>query len=417
MILPDNGRIVIIDDKKEEGLPLLDTLIKEGHMATFFTQLKEGLPKKPLSGIRVIFLDLILGNEYQSSKTVLSTILNVLNRVIDKKENGPFILVAWTNKSDEAKSVEKALHSEGFRFIMTVMEKQDCKNIRGDFSVKKIRTKMHESLKENSVLQLFTLWENLIHRAAGKVVNNFSNLAESDETWNKNMELIIAKLARSVLGEHFNSKKTTEVIENAMYSLNTTLVDAIHQETHYSPTTSKIDLKIPNLPESKTKTLADGEINSRLLLKRVIDQSPVPGNIYSNNMKKVNVKKLFEGWDNFREKDDFLSKAKHIFLEVTPACDYAEKKSIVSRILPGIIWPHEYSKKFKSKTEYAVISPVLKDCDNNLFHFVFDFRMFTSIDFKKIKSKRPHFTIQNELLADIQSKLSKHVSRLGVVNV
>ena len=60
MIFPDGGRIVIIDDKEEEGVPLFKTLIKEGHLATFFTEWMENLPKNPLNGIRVVFLDRFL---------------------------------------------------------------------------------------------------------------------------------------------------------------------------------------------------------------------------------------------------------------------------------------------------------------------------------------------------------------------
>lgn len=416
MILPNNGRIVIIDDKEEEGIPLFRALTKEGHLATFFTEWKEGLPKKPMRGIRVVFLDLILGNEYQAEKTILSTILNVLNKVIDKKENGPFMLVAWTNRPSEAEAVETKLKLEGFKFLMTVLQKQDCQNASGNFSVRKIQTKLRESIKKVEALQLFILWENLIHQATGKIVRDFSDLADMDDKWNEKMETVIAKLAKSVLGGHFDPTKPKEVIDNAMFSMNTALVDAINQETKYSPKTSNLELKIPEIKDKREMTLSDGAINSSLLLKGVIDAAPIPGTIYTNNLTtKVSVEKLFNGKQS--DKEQLLEKVKHIVLEVTPACDYAEKKSLVNRLLPGVIWPHSLVDTVKKGSEFTFISPVLKDGKDNLFHFVFDFRVFTSVGGRDLLSKKPIFCIQDELLADIQSKLSKHVSRLGVVSV
>ena len=341
-----------------------------------------------------------------------------MNKIINKTENGPFILVTWTNRPNQADKVKDALRKDGFRFLMTVMEKQDCKNRGGQFSLQKIRTQLQEKLKGNDVLQLFIFWENLIHKATGKIVNEFSNLAEMDDRWNTNMEQVVAKLAKSVLGEHFDRLNLKEVIHNAMYSMNTTLADAIQQETDYPSGIPALGLSIPQIQRSGTATVADGTINSKLLLKQVIDNSPIPGNIYPNNIvKKASVEKLFSGWDQFTEKDKLLKKIKHIILEITPACDYAEKKALVSRLLPGVMWPHEYAKQVKHPADFSYKSPVLKDRDGNLFHFVFDFRTFTSVETNKLKPKKPIFAIQNELLADIQSKLSRHVSRLGVVSV
>ena len=68
------------------------------------------------------------------------------------------------------------------------------------------------------------------------------------------------------------------------------------------------------------------------------------------------------------------------------------------------------------RAEYVFRSPVL--CGkNDLYCLVLDFRVFTSVSIGDPSLKHPYFALQKEMLADIQSKLSKHVNRTGVVNL
>ena len=41
MKLPKAGRVVVIDDKKEEGIPLVKALVKNGYLSTFFSDQQE----------------------------------------------------------------------------------------------------------------------------------------------------------------------------------------------------------------------------------------------------------------------------------------------------------------------------------------------------------------------------------------
>ena len=68
------------------------------------------------------------------------------------------------------------------------------------------------------------------------------------------------------------------------------------------------------------------------------------------------------------------------------------------------------------RAEYVFRSPVL--CGkNDLYCLVLDFRVFTSVSIGDPSLMHPYFALQKEMLADIQSKLSKHVNRTGVVNL
>ena len=58
MNISQSGRVVVIDDNKKEAYPLIETLSKKGIPSTYFSSEIEQLPDKPLSGIRIVFLDI-----------------------------------------------------------------------------------------------------------------------------------------------------------------------------------------------------------------------------------------------------------------------------------------------------------------------------------------------------------------------
>ena len=130
----------------------------------------------------------------------------------------------------------------------------------------------------------------------------------------------------------------------------------------------------------------------------------------------MDVPELFNGkMDQYERKDELLSRIKHIFLEVSPYCDYAQNKWKMSRLLSGMLWPFDFDRKIK-KADFVYKPPVIL-WDDQLWRIVFDLRHFTSIVFDRLKDKTPLFRVRHELLVDIQSRLATHVSRPGVMFV
>ena len=409
MILPTNGGIVVIDDVPAEGQPLIDALSARGHLAALFDSRPELLPHSPLQGIRVVFLDLFLTAASQSTQTRISTILHVMNKTIDKKRNGPFFLVIWTTHGEEAEMVEGALRKDGFSLVASMITKDECKKDGGKFDIRLIHERMDAVFQKNTALQVLMLWENHVRSATGDIVNNLLSFDVQGVDLNKQLEIIISKLAKSILGQHFDRNDPALAIESAMYSLNSALTGTMHQQTRRSAEIEKLRI---NLCPDNNSTLLDGQINSALLLMPTNTRHIAPGNIYANTVQTVDLDDIVH---DSTKLGDISHDIKHIMLEVTPVCDYAEKKFVKNRILPGVVFPDAHFKKLK-RAEFLAISPVLAK-DGNTFRFVFDFRLFTSIDSKQMPQEAPMFVMQNDLLFDIQTKLSKHMSRIGVASV
>ena len=56
MELPNSGRVVIIDDRREEIEPLIDVLSQRNIPLLYFDGAPASFPDKPMNGIRIIML-------------------------------------------------------------------------------------------------------------------------------------------------------------------------------------------------------------------------------------------------------------------------------------------------------------------------------------------------------------------------
>jgi len=123
MILPFNGRVVVIDDREDEGIPLLKTLSKYWVSVAYFTGKLDELPEQPFTDVRLVFLDIVLGTEGQDEKTKLSTALSIIEKVVNKEKNGPFILIAWTKHKELVEKMKQKLQEEKYQIVMIDLEK------------------------------------------------------------------------------------------------------------------------------------------------------------------------------------------------------------------------------------------------------------------------------------------------------
>lgn len=252
MILPKNGSVVIIDDRPEEVLPIIEVLSKRGISTTYYKNNNPLLlPDKPSQIIRLLFLDLQL-IETTNEDQIAKIIIELLQKLISP-ENGPYIMVIWSKnraKYESTLDVELSKHphlvpsgkigfdkrdclneaiipsieSEGFikkflgkvegRFnkddIATLTESiQSClkDEFRTEFVAKDnafeiIESRIKNELEKAGVFHLFVIWENLIVKAGSKTVNTISGTIEKSDLWEINMRDIIKRLAIAQTGQN-----------------------------------------------------------------------------------------------------------------------------------------------------------------------------------------------------------------------
>ena len=457
--LPRSGRVVVIDDKADEALPLVKVISKDRISVTYFTGTKEELPEQPFSDVRLVFLDIMLeGAEGTDDKTKLSIAIGVIKRIIHK-DNGPFILAVWTKHKELIEKMEKRLKEEKYQPIVTDLQKYEFKDDKTgnyNYNFLQIEKKIKEKLKNLSVFEIFLLWENMVHRSASSVVNEFSRFVKFNDSWNGELKNIFYKLAEAQAGKTLDTNSSQEVLKNALFTFDGIFIDTLEKNLH-----SNSDGMNVSFSESSVGDNIIGQINSKLLLDTSNLEVLYPGNVYEikkdillkeiiydsiypekllkefADMKGVNldvildkdkkIKKYKPEFKRFFKKIRDTIKDNSIFVqtEVSPLCDFTQHKMKLSRIVKGFLCPVEVQidgttiqtyKKLKSNAYFLYISPAV-EYNEKLYRLVIDFRHFSAKSIAGINENTPIFRLRKDILIDIQTKLSSHINRPGVLFV
>lgn len=447
MNLPENGKIVIIEDEINAALSLIKALSKKGISTVYFDGVEiDNLPQKPIENVRMVFLDIELGTEGQSDKNKVSKVITILKRILGEP-NHPYIILAWTRFIVLKEQIEKGLQDYPPLFFLN-MEKDECKDNNGEFDINKIENRLRTEFAKAGIFQLFILWENIVHKASGNVVNEISYIQTYDEKWNENMQNVFYEMAKAYSGKQLDK---SNAVKPSLMTFNEVFIDTLESLIIKN---SELNLKVfDNNTFAGLDNKIRAKINSKLLLIFEGNQKIIPGNVYrlEKNLskmkpmvndalnrdymheiycknKKIKLDELVDEMRRIKKEykksiDEFskslrstiAKKSISIELEVSPACDYYQDKWIYSRLVKGILWHEDYNK-FLNRADYLYISPLLRIKNEN-YKLVFDYRYLRGVTVKEhdFKSTQPFFRIRHELLVDIQSHLARHINRPGVI--
>jgi hypothetical protein len=424
MILPTNGRVVVIDDDHKEGLALVKALSRNNISVKYFDGINvDDMPTEPLKDVRIVFLDMILGTEGQKLTTKAAKAAVVLRKVVDTSKRVPYIMFAWTKDKRLIGRVLKYLRDKNSEPIMYLdLEKSECKNADGDYDVTAIENKLNEKCGDFKSLTAFLSWENMVNDCAGEIYKDFTSFYQIDEQWDSNLKGIIYGLAEAFVGKEKNRDATTtdrERLRNAMFGINSVFIDTLEN------TVQKDDLvEVGKIDSANIATEVKSRINTKMHLcehsNTALNQT---GNLYIHNSRSGQrvIKDIVSRNAAKKEKIDEIMKSrpKLLELDITPRCDYAQDKGYV-RLLSGIMLPEKFigGTYFKPNKFSYQACPVMT-INKKDHYFLFDYRIFNSLTTAEInkRSITPKYRIRHELVVDIQASFSNHVNRFGVTYV
>lgn len=323
---------------------------------------------------------------------------------------------------------------------------------------------MEEQLKSIDAFVLLYNWENGVRLSAKETVNKIESIYENQSSqWSANLKNCFSNMAKAYAGKMLDETNKA-IIENTYYSMNDIMCDynfmitdsfsekvkeisCEHEERngvqgkieiienidgkeyvlshtrnqYYLYVDSKMISSGKNvekvfenigeehkLAETKIKMVywnGLAGINSLLHLREYVPIGIRPGNIYEidDGLKK-------ELCDTNPIDLTRYDEIKGIELEVSPICDYSQKKRMRLRLLPGLLLPQDINLN----AEYLYITkPMLIEGD--VKKMMFDFRYFTSEKEGYLKGKKHLYVLGDELLRNIKDKMSSHIVRTGVV--
>lgn len=425
-------KVVVIDDKESEVSGLLRALSAKDIPILYYKGRKEELPSTPLTGIRIIFLDMKLeGMDGQTPITIASSLMNLLKKIVSA-DNGPFLIFAWTKENDILEAFTEQLNRIGKDVPNPVhminMDKVECM-IDDEIDYLTVARKLDMKLNELSIFKFFMSWEKIVRNARSEVVGLISSMVEAVEVaaWRDEANKILYKFAEAQSGVVIK-KNSLSPTHSTMYVLNSILKDCIEKKV--SVLTQEY-LTTPQ--ETEFSDEIKGQINTKINIRdlKEVEVKATPGNIYILN----NYKELFQ-YANFLPKryydfqrdflklninridehDDILTllrSCRPCLLEITPLCDYTYDRWKNARVLVGIMVPRGLINRLKDKAKSVFNSPLLF-VNNDLHYFIFNFYNIIMTDFKILNKLEPNYQIRVDLLSDIQKQYSNHISRGGI---
>jgi hypothetical protein len=417
-MLIERQKIIVVDDKYEEIEPFLSAMWQKGIPCIYLNGQKESLPSKPFCGVRLIFLDIVLGTEGTSNRNKAAPVANVVKHIIGNNPS-PYFIVFWTKHAELIDEVLRYLRSENISPVGYLchdkLPKTDIKETSTEI-MKEIESKFTEL----GAFDYLLTWENIVEKAAHNFSTNlFSSIPAKgiQDDWSKQITSLMGSLALAYTEKHSLDNSEND-IRNAFLKMTDSFRDNLqqtikteHLEYHTKLSNESIDLE----------KLA--KINSSLFFDFNPEKTPSFGNVFINQNPDHHLLECLKN-DIFPnpEKPDNVSIAGLI---ITPSCDMAHRKFLHNdkdcfRVLYGLLIPikddAEYKKNFQghtSKQAHFLTKPFWYADRNISCLLVFHFGSLTSVWWNKDEMPDFIFAIKEHLAFDIQSKMANHANRLG----
>jgi len=180
----------LILDNNEDHLNKLDNALKNLRIASIAELYNPTtLPALPYEGIKLAFFDIQLEGGPPPDTQLLNTITNALKSYISIN-NGPFILIFYTNHKDKIEQIKEYINkreSENIAFPILI----DCidKSIAlGDNS--EDLKKVLEGLLKNDIIHILLDFESQVIRAAEYSLNTIFKVISEGDKWGENKNFI-----------------------------------------------------------------------------------------------------------------------------------------------------------------------------------------------------------------------------------
>jgi hypothetical protein len=436
----NGARVIVVDDDENDALPILKAFARKGIPTAFFDGSLSGLPLKRdrLLGVRLAILDMDLIGGGVSNKSKAAALVKCLERILNPN-NGPYAVLAWTNNPDLLEVFEDyvCLAANFPKPIFSVMlTKAECRNKReklGNLEV--ISKKLDDKLMQISPLMFLQAWEEKCFSAATEVTNTLSDLASSGaaelDEWRSLWKTQLLKLMHAMSGEAVGTKLSEDLVLGGLYSsLNPLHTDRLESNTaalSASLNSTEI-IKAPADPGIERKA----RINSMLHLSFENLEHFTAGNLYKFSSKRKpkwmpNPHQLLEdfihgkkGTEQTSKKIDKISKSSvPVLVEISAACDHAQKNIRVARFIFGLIVPAAERKKLNCRAGFIwEFGPFFLEkliADAGQYYFYFSARDIVALDLKKALKMKAVARIRRQALSDLQFWLAHHSARPGMM--
>lgn len=435
--------IFFIDDKKEEVNVLINLYRNEGFGVKYYNaDLIEGdlVPdENSFSNANLIFLDIYYNSDRQLDKEKCAEWVSGI-----VPENSFYILVIWSQDTDEADDVISEIINENRNPFISIVKQKSDYQIEGGWDFDKLRNDIETEINSVSEIEELAIWKKSINKSENLVIGHLTNGTNSDLFTKKLQKIIIGKGGTYYLGNDKVQAKRDILFDG----LDNILLSNAKENRPEIPISSKNTDKLYNIGRN-IKSDIDTKLNSWFhfkLTQNIPPQLIEPGLICINNHSLL--KEIYSIIDDpklsskfAKQKENETTLISDIVVVINRPCDVAQNKYGKNiKLLSGIRIDNPYKyhiedlspKQKKKKDDYLgkhhFNNEQLPDSIIAFHHLeigtikdvslLFDFRYVFSIPEKIFINKFENIKIFNkELLSEIQVEYSSYSSRLGITQI
>lgn len=374
MRILQTARICIIDDQPEEYLHLIHALSRIGLGCLHIDGTKEEeLPKTPLAGLRLVFLDMQLGTAGDANQVAAHT-ANVFSHVV-AEDGGPVLVVLWTKHNDYIEAFKTRLFGKWRAFLgRVVFVHMDKPQLAADIDPQKLEADVSGHLAKLYPLDLVCEWEQAVHEAASDTTSALAKLAveragvlvDDDEAqMAEKIQTAFKFLLRVMLDASAGRNATAE---SALRDLHSGLAPLHNDRLEHSSNVLGNSSASLLLKEKRPTPTAEecAAINSMLLVAPMDGDSTNlgPGSLYTFAETAMFNDAFGLEWTKVAEKildplkiapadqPALLEQCRPVLAEVSADCDYAQRKRPVARLVAGVLVPSDLAKKLKDGNQF-----------------------------------------------------------------
>ena len=434
-LIPLNGRIAIVDDKIEQALPLMRVFAKNNIPYVYYKgDDADYFPEQPENDIRILFLDLnLLGGRDNQPKDIRSSLYSVIKSIISP-DNYPYVLVLWSRQEKEYKEMLEELFKKDLNGCAPIVILEWIKSyFFPDFLDEevnkdeeyKIINELKKAVAEFPAYSYLMQWENCVHNAADKTIQDIFHDFHSKDKWDNNANCVLDMFAKSYLGKYYSDSSIEDRAKASLLFLNDVYCDTLESNVTVCDFPGESNLPYSVSREYKAEMAA--KINGCLLLSNLFDSSCQPGCVLPIDLKEENTKYFHELFHDCFITGDLSNKdakqlKKNIYksllpfeVVITPDCDYAQMKAKYFRLVQGVIINADFKGCVNSQSDAFYVSPIFEYKGQKRV-LVLNYRYLVTYA-EGHQYPNPLFRIRESILAEIRSKLARHISRQGIMNL
>lgn len=375
------AQICVIDDEPREYRRLLHALNSLGLACVHVRGDKvEELPVETFRDLRLVFLDMHLGTiGGTEARAVTAHTAHVFSRVVST-ESAPIVVIVWTKFAGLIASFRDSLFEifpdfRGRLFFIRLDKPQPPARI----DIEKLRRDVERELDELHPLPLLWNWDALVQRAACGVTAELCRLAtaqaqltseDNEEQERTKMLSAVSSVLRLLLKAEAGKTGSPEIAASTLLNV----LGPLHSDRleNLSPK-PELDSAAKLLAPDGSATVSTpeevvNELNTMLLTgaSYIGGEAFRPGTIYwmadadgfkgatsfsVEGMAMEFCQKEILKDENATKLREWVSASRPVLLEISPACDFAQQKRPIARLVGGFLVPKGRETQIKKRPE------------------------------------------------------------------